>query len=262
VLESDLVRRFVQKDASKSLLLVAFNEEECYMDKARTNSENYRERWSKLSNVLKSVTSPFAMSAHITQVYTLNNLVEKHSLSINTKFKLSAEASILLFDDLHDPFHFEVLPHMFWLNPLAIKPFLRERYRLEVHFRLPVSASQSYELSWAHFRGNTQIHHTASLSPGSEVVQFTHPGHLFLVKAPNSSPNRLNSSYTEDFDAYLELESIVSLLLMPAVHSEGRAVVVTLTPTLLSEGMNLELLESYTAQRSEEHTSELQSPRC
>lgn len=106
---------------------------------------------------------------------------------------------------------------------LYLKRLLGDRYALHVRFLLTsrIEAS-SFELKWAHFRGNTRLVPIGFdgapliINQGGTTVQYTHSGHLFVLVQPDSSwCNCVNDLFCS---LECNIKQIVGVYLIPAVQ--------------------------------------------
>eukprot|EP01039_Chlorochromonas_danica_P011287 gene11287-12591_t len=224
------------------------------------NDINVIKKAVHLAQMIDFVTGPFLQDIFLLSLETLQTWFKGRSLlPLTLPNDDTTTTVLLLFDDMENPQVFEILPNSFLDNPLDIRTFLEDRYTLSVQFVLPSSSNQSYELAWAHFRGNTQIYKLGEnsqqrliLRPGEQVYQQTKAGHLYVLKSIATYQHVSNNS----FESHIELDHIVTLFLMPAIWSDGRRVVFHLSPAILGKGINLDLLQSET-RRSEHGRNEI-----
>lgn len=120
------------------------------------------------------------------------------------------------------------------LEPLQFREILSVRLRVAVRFtHNQPSNVPSYELRWAHFRGNTRLVALDDgglpllVQQGSGVVQHTHAGHLFVVMLPESEKCDVEVCNTEGrctidhFDALdCQMSRVVGVCLVPVIHQQ------------------------------------------
>ena len=215
-----------------------------------SNDVFQRSKSMRLARVAEFSTGPFALTTIICHFDDLNDTsgVLKHNGS-------SLAPQLFLFDSPSCPRNSSVfiLPPYYLDEPLALRTFFDERYRLRVTISLSANYSRPLELRWAHFRGNTRFESLGPgggrliLRPGDSTVQYSHAGHVFALfdSLPCPEPKgeaaeiqasasakatkcrrlrRLASAQARTrpapllFDQTLQLSDIRALVLLPCVH--------------------------------------------
>lgn len=228
-----LEQRLLQRNPSTALAILTVSDTEHQQRPETVQS------LKRIAQMIDWVSGPFVGRSFVLKSTCLLSWLEEHAVELPWTPR---DVDLMLFDQFQEPLAFELLPVL--ADPLEVRSLLEERYRMDVQFALPRSADGPYELAWAHFRGNSQIvmlgEEPLVIHPGETVSQLTHAGHLYALLRPQQA----NSSTCQNpFDEHIKLSRIVTLLLMPATHTEGLTVVFSLTPQVLQgEGINLALI--------------------
>eukprot|EP01040_Poterioochromonas_malhamensis_P010306 gene10306-11208_t len=195
---------------------------------------------------------------------TLNCWSEQNTRTIDIRtLKLHY---LLIFDHPNDASHCEVLDQESFEDIWEWKEWIQRRYNSPVKLKLLTEGGEKqvkYELKWAHSRGNTRLYSLNNdrpliISDGDEVVQYTKPGHLFVlmnvadgILQENSCTNDEDQSQVcsvrSKFDNAIGFHRIVGLFIVPAYHltSPDEYITITMTPYYNSSTLDIQLVTYY-----------------
>ncbi len=224
----------------------------------------------KILQAIEYSTGPFVSKSIIMTVTAWESLMDSEKESAlkqlrcpGYKIHLKREEIfiVMVFDDLENrakcetisvypdepiqyfhPVHFPLMYSS--TSALSLKSVIERRYQIQVNFYLSDMEQDPVEIAWAHFRGNTRVVSIGGdvdepllIYPGEKVVQFTHAGHLFVIKSVKSESDDVLQKCVDG--------AILALYLIPAgisSNSVGETTVIDITIDTL-KSFNIELLE-------------------